>query len=177
MNSDRGIGFNLPDQRQHAWQALATEWAARMIGKYLIEVRKRIEPVANAARVIEIILNRAAPARLALTPDHQGLAGAVLLFFVGVAPRLISPTLLLDKIDNARRRVRSAIALRFAMIAVVHREFWLDQCDGKNFAAPLLRCAPAPRAERTGRHCPTDPTMRNGFDDIPGNLGAHDNFS
>jgi hypothetical protein len=42
MNSDRGIGHDFPNQRQQAWQALATERAARVITKHLVEEWERI---------------------------------------------------------------------------------------------------------------------------------------
>ena len=62
------------------------------------------------------------------------------MLFVVSMVRLIPPTLLLGKIDNARARVGPTIAMCFAVVAVIDREFRLDQLDGQNLAMPFLRC-------------------------------------
>ena len=70
MNGDGSVCLNLTDQRQHARQALTAKGAARVITKHLVEECECIEPIAYAARVIKIILNRAASARLRLIPER-----------------------------------------------------------------------------------------------------------
>jgi hypothetical protein len=82
--------------------------------------------------------------------------------------------LLFGKIDNARRRIRPTVALRFAVIAKKDRKIGFKQVDRKNLVVTFLRCAPSFRTEWTGRHRAAETAMRNRFDGIPENLGAHD---
>jgi hypothetical protein len=102
------------------------------------------------------------------------LAAALLLFFVGMVFRLIAAALLLGKIDDTRGRIGPTVALRFAMIAKKDRKIGFKQVDRKNLVVTFLRCAPSFRTEWTGRHRAAESAMRNRFDGILGNLGAHD---
>src|SRR5262249_14277395 len=89
--------------------------------------------------------------------------------------RLIAAALLFGKIDNARRRIRPTVALRFAVIAKKDRKIGFEQVDRRNLVVPLLRREPSFRTQWTSRHRAADAAMRNALDGIPGNLGAHDN--
>ena len=142
------IGLDVSDRGEHAWQSFTAERTARVVAKHPVEKRQRIEPVTDAARVIKIILDWTAAAwlRLRFIPDRKSLACAFLLFLSGVMSDAIAEALLLGPIDNARWTVRSAIALRLAMVTIIDCEFGLQQCDREDFAIPLLWRASAGRA-------------------------------
>jgi hypothetical protein len=123
-----------------------------MILEHLVEVRKGIQPVADAARVLEVILDRTSPTRLPFIPKLKGAACAFLLLCFGVTPGFVPPTLLHGKIDNTSGCVGMAIPVLAAVIAIVDGEFWFEQINCKYLVVALLGSAPVLRAQRTGRH-------------------------
>jgi hypothetical protein len=117
-----------------------------VVTKNLVEIGKDSEPIADAARVAEIILNRTSLPGFALVPESEGATCPFLFFSFGLAHGFVAPTFLLSEIDNTRRKVGTTVTLSLAVVAVVDREFRIQERNGKHFALAFLRSAPVFRA-------------------------------
>src|SRR6185503_9489292 len=141
MYGDRRVGLDVSHQGQHAHLAFAIEGTFWMIAEDLFKKGKAIQPIADAASVVKILLHWTATARLGFVPQPHGLPCALLLFRLRVPFGFVATTLHFPLIDNVRTPLRIRKALCLTVIAEEHRELGLDQVDRENFALALLRRA------------------------------------